>query len=116
MKTPKEIAKFICTLHKSDFDNLDYFDKLEALRHAQATVMACKELIKIYTDAKVNGNNFLFNIERTIMNMKAEQMNFEQFLEMREDQPAREQPVYTEGQKLEMLYQQEQQEKYYFEQ
>jgi hypothetical protein len=43
-------------------------------------------------------------------------LTFEELLEQREDLTAREQPVYTEGQKLEMLYQQEQQERYYFEQ
>jgi hypothetical protein len=43
-------------------------------------------------------------------------LTFEEILDQREDLTAREQPVYTEGQKLEMLYQQEQQERYYFEQ
>jgi hypothetical protein len=43
-------------------------------------------------------------------------LTFEELLEQREEPAAREEPVYTEGQKLEMLYQQEQQERYYFEQ
>jgi hypothetical protein len=43
-------------------------------------------------------------------------LTFEELLEQREEPAARAEPVYTEGQKLEMLYQQEQQERYYFEQ
>ena len=43
-------------------------------------------------------------------------LTFEELLEQREEPAVRAETVYTEGQKLEMLYQQEQQERYYFEQ
>jgi vacuolar-type H+-ATPase catalytic subunit A/Vma1 len=116
METPNEMAAWLCKLHNPDFDKLEYFDKQDAICHALATIRACKIIMTYYSETKRKGIEFCDNVEQDIQKIKSGYVTFEQFLEQREEPKEREQTMYTDEQKLEMLYEQEQQERYYFEQ